>query len=350
MPDEPAGAPLVNRSPLPYVVNGRFLRARPTGVHRVARSLLAAAREQGFDPPVLRPGGPAGEATGAGRVRRMSDQFWEQVVLPARARDARVLSLTNTGPVAARHGVVMIHDLAPLVGPHWFVDSMELYSRVVLAAGRRAERVLTVSQQVADELRERGVGAPISVIRQAVNEIEAATPEQVSAVCDRMRIRPPYLLLIGWADPRKDAVTAVTAHQRLVRSRPHTLVLAGLRHPVFAPVEVPDLPSVRTLDWVPDTDLAALLTGAEALVYPSRYEGFGRPALEAWRCGTPALVSDLPAMREATRDGAVFVPPGDVTAWADAMAAALDGQVAAPAPDPWTWADAARQLLAALRS
>jgi len=114
-------------------------------------------------------------------------------------------------------------------------------------------------------------------------------------------------------------------------------------------VDLPRLPTVRTVGWVPDTDLAALLTGAAALVYPSQYEGFGRPALEAWRCGTPALVSDLPAIREATRGRALYVPPGDVTAWAEAMEAALAGQVSAPEPDPWTWADAAEQLLAALR-
>jgi len=106
--------------------------------------------------------------------------------------------------------------------------------------------------------------------------------------------------------------------------------------------------SLLSLGFVTDDDLAALLTGASALIYPSRYEGFGRPALEAWRCGTVALVSDLPAIREATLDRATYLPPGDVSAWAAAMVAAVDGEIPVPEPDRWTWADAARELITSL--
>jgi glycosyltransferase involved in cell wall biosynthesis len=90
------------------------------------------------------------------------------------------------------------------------------------------------------------------------------------------------------------------------------------------------------------------MTGAAALVYPSRYEGFGTPPLEAWACGTPALVSDIPVLRESTEGRAVYLPAGDVDAWADAIAAAVRGEIATPAPATRTWADAGRELVAAL--
>lgn len=322
------------------VVNGRFLRGTPTGVHRVARPLLAAAKKAGLTFDLRVP--PERAAAG------LRGQLWEQLALPAAAGGRTVLSLANTAPLAARHGVVMVHDLAPLVGPQWFPPSMHIYGRLALAAARRADHVLTVSSTVAGELSDRGVGAPISVIRQAVDGVIPGGPADVNAVRQRLDLSSSYVVLVGFADPRKDAVTAVAAHVRALRHRPHELVLVGLEHPNFAPVRLPDLPSVRRAGYLDDAALSALLTGAAALVYPSRYEGFGRPPLEAWACGIPALVSDLPSIREATSERATYLPPGDVDRWSEGIIAALDGDLPVPAPDTWTWDDAAGQLLAAL--
>lgn len=316
------------------VVNGRFLAGRVTGLHRTARSLLTAALEQGLDGEVLEPG-------------RVPGHLWEQVVLPARAGNRVALSLTNTSPVAARRSVVIVHDLAPLVGPHWFRPSMAVYGRAVLAGARRAETVVTDSQQVAAELDAAGVRAPIHVVRPAVDPSFAPPgAADVEATLRRFELDElPFVLLVGWADPRKDAVTAVLAHRLAATRRPHRLVLVGHPHPNFAPVRLPDGDSTRVLDYVADADLRALLAGAAALVHTSRYEGFGLPPLEAWTCGTPAIVADVPAVRESTEGRATYVPPGDVTAVADAIVAALGGDLPVPTPPSWTWADAARQLL-----
>jgi glycosyltransferase involved in cell wall biosynthesis len=78
------------------------------------------------------------------------------------------------------------------------------------------------------------------------------------------------------------------------------------------------------------------------------YEGFGLPPLEAWACGTPALVSDIPVLRESTDSKGELLPVGDVEAWADALRRALRGDVVVPDPPVWTWADAGRQLLGVL--
>ena len=336
----------------PIVVNGRFLRGTPTGLHRVGRSLLDAARAAGLDAEVLAPPGVddprVDRHVGAPRGE-LGDHLWEQVVLPAVAGDRRVLSLANTAPVAARHGVVLVHDLAPLVGPQWFAPRMRAYGRLVLAAARRAEAVLTVSTVVAGELRGRGVSAPITVVHNAVDDtVQPASPADVAATLARLHVRPPYVLVVGWADPRKDVATALAAHRLAHREAPHRLVLTGLAHRNFAPVVVPDLDTVVRPGYVSDDDLRALLTGAAALVYPSRYEGFGTPPLEAWACGTPALVSDIPVLRESTEGRAVYLPPGDVTAWAKGIAAAVRGETAAPPPSQRTWADAGEEVVAAL--
>ena len=95
----------------------------------------------------------------------------------------------------------------------------------------------------------------------------------------------------------------------------------GESHDTFAPVQVPDDPTILRAGHLSDTDLVALLTGAAALLYPSLYEGFGLPPLEAWACGTPALVSDIPVLRESTEGLGELLAVGDVDGWATALRA-----------------------------
>jgi glycosyltransferase involved in cell wall biosynthesis len=335
-----------------YVVNGRFLGVRPTGLQRTARSLVAAAAEAGLDAEVLAPVGvddPLVDRRLRAPRGRAGGHVFEQVLLPAAARGRTVLSLANTAPIAVR-GVVMVHDLAPLAGPQWFVRSMRGYAYAVLVAARRARRVLTVSSAAAAELAARGVRPErISVVRPAVDPaFRPAPPAAVAAVMERLGLTGPYAVMVGWRDPRKDLATALEAHRQVSADLPHDLVLVGGQHPVFAPVAQPSGPRITIAGYLADGDLVALLTGAAVLLYPTRYEGFGLPPLEAIACGTPAVVSDLPALRESTQGLARTVPVGDVDGWAAALADALTARPSAPPAPDWTWRDAADQLLAAL--
>lgn len=335
------------------VVNGRFLAATPTGLHRTGRALVDGLRRHGVDATVWAPRGVDDARVDVHQPAppgRWGPHLWEQAVLPARAGGRPVLSLTNTGPVVARTGLVMVHDLAALREPRWFDRSMQLYVRISIAAARRAERVLTVSEVVAGELADVGVRRErIAVVRPAVDEaFRPADPAAVEDVRRRLGLDTPYLVLPGWADPRKDAGTAVAAHLDAVRDRDHRLVLLGGTHPTFAPVDLPDTPTVVRPGWVPEEDLVALLTGAAALLYPTRYEGFGLPPLEAVACGTPALVSDIPVLRESAGDRATFLPAGDVPAWSRAIRDVLDQAPIATGAVAWTWDDATASLVSAI--
>lgn len=331
------------------VVNGRFLRARPTGLHRVARRLLAAARFADVDLEVFAPAGttdPLVDRAVWAPPGRAGQHIWEQVALPVAAGPQPLLSLANTAPVVARAGVVLVHDVATLVGPQWFRPELRLYGRLTMAAAKRARAVITVSNQVAGELSERGVPAErIQVIPNAVGpEFAPAAPAAIEEARARFGLEDRYVIMVGWADPRKDVATAVAAHRAVVHSLPHQLVLVGSGHQNFASVESPAGPGISILGYVPDATLPALLAGAAALLYPSRYEGFGLPPVEAMACGTPALVSDLPSIREATAGGAVYLQAGDVAVWADALRSALQGAITAGSPPSWTWEDAGRAL------
>jgi glycosyltransferase involved in cell wall biosynthesis len=328
------------------VVDGRVLRGPATGIQRVARGLLDAA-----DHLPLRVLAPAGtdDPRVDQRLPVRSSRVWEQLVLPAAAGRRPVLSLANTAPVAAWRSVVFVHDLGPQLHPEWFAPRMAWYARTVAASVRHAHRVLVPSEEVRRQVTEV-LGKDLERVRVVRPAVQGSppSPEAVAAARTRYGLDGPYAVLVGWADPRKDLATALAAH-RLVRDDvPHELVLVGRPHPNLAPVAVPDDASVRLLGGLPDEDLRAVLAGAEVLLHPSRFEGFGLPPLEAWSCGTPALIADVPSVREATEDRAPVLPVGDVAAWATALASALEHPLPVPELPAWTWSDAAEELRRAL--
>jgi glycosyltransferase involved in cell wall biosynthesis len=335
------------------VVDGRFLLAPPTGLHRVARQFVSSAREAGADLEVWAPTGTADtlvdrELRAPGG--RLGGRVWEQVVLPGAARGQPILSLTNTAPLL-HPGIVLIHDLAASIGPQWFAGSMRWYARTVLTSARRAQHVLTVSQSVADDLAAAGIRPHrLTVVPPAVDDsFTPAEPQAVDAVRKRLGLTRPYAVAVGWADPRKDVATAVAAHLNVVERHPHDLVLVGSGHPTFAPVQLPTAQSIRTVGRLEESDLVALLTGAEVLLYPSRYEGFGLPPLEAQACGTPAVASDIPALRESTAGTIRLEPVGDIEAWTAALTDALSGRLSCASPEsPRRWPAAGRQLADAI--
>ncbi len=156
----------------------------------------------------------------------------------------------------------------------------------------------------------------IRVVAEAPRTGLAPAPEaEVGALRVRLGIDGPYLLCLGTAEPGKRAVDVIRAMPAVVDSVPGTsLVLAGNPGRLSGALEreVARLglqATVRFTGYVEEADLPSLLTGATALVFPSLYEGFGLPPLEAMACGTPVIASAVPAMSEVLSGKAIFVPP-----------------------------------------
>ena len=283
----------------------------PRGIGRYARSLLVALNAE-----AERRGGSIVETH---RPRRV-DVFHSPWIDGAPLRP-RIPS------------VVTLHDLVPLKRPGEYMRS-GLRFRMRYLAVERATRLIVPTRAVADDalgllkLEERHV----HVVHEAPD---------------------------GAFSPRDDAAVAA-ARKRFDLPERYLLWVGGLRHPdprkrVAAMADTPrDLPLVLVGDpgqWakeldgviltgsVDDDDLAAIYTGAHALVFPSDDEGFGLPAVEALACGTPVAACDLPALREVLEDRATFVPCDDLEGLMRAAAGAIRP---APAPPAWTWEDAAR--------
>lgn len=216
--------------------------------------------------------------------------------------------------------VATIHDLTFFRLPRRYGFAHRRYYRAIAGSARRAERVIVPSRAVAhDAVRYLGIAPErIRVIPEAPREgLAPASPGEVEAMRRRMGLEQPYLLCLGTAEPGKRAVDAIRALPAIHERHPGILLaLAGNPGRLSGALKreaqrIGVAGSVRFLGYVPDDDLAALFTGAEALVFPSLFEGFGLPPVEAMACGTPVIAARAPAMDEVLAGGAVFVAPRD---------------------------------------
>jgi glycosyltransferase involved in cell wall biosynthesis len=277
-------------------------------------------------------------------------------------------------PVARARTVVTIHDLTFLALP----EVMDPGNRAYLAgrvpgAVRRAGRVVAVSEATRRDVISRLGVAPERVVT-VPNGVDARfrlfEPSERARAQEEVRPRlglpARYLLHVGTVEPRKNLARLVRAYAGLVAQGAdcgHDLVLAGRRgwmvDPIFAAVRASGLQArIHFLDYVPESDLPALYNLATLFVYPSLYEGFGLPALEAMACGAPVITSRTPALMEVTGDAARLVDPLDEAALAAGMAALLADEAARgrlraaglsrAAQYPWT--AAARRMVAVYRS
>ena len=228
--------------------------------------------------------------------------------------------------------VVTVHDLVSHKrrGEHLRAGLRGGMRNLALA---RATRLIVPTPAVAVDAEEilRFDPARIDVIAEAPATSFGPRPaKQVAAVRRQHQVPKEYLLWVGHLghpDPHRRVNALVEAPREL------PLVLVGA-----AGQWAHELPGVILTGEVDDDELAALYTGAHALVLPSEHEGFGLPAVEALACGTPVVASDGPSLREVLDGRATFVEPGDI---AGLVAAAEAAKRPAPAPPSWTWEQAA---------
>jgi glycosyltransferase involved in cell wall biosynthesis len=239
---------------------------------------------------------------GGGRAAAaMRDAVWYPFLLPIMATRADVTALhcpTFRGPVRSRVPfVVTVHDLAVLRHPETFNRWTRTYSRVAVprVAGT-ASRVIAVSAFTKTEVVEL-LGVPEERVRVVPNGIEAAFAPEGPAD------HGEYVLAVGTLEPRKNLIRLAEATERLGIE----LRVAGARG--WRRVKLPR--GVRPLGFVSDEHLAALYRGAVCLAYPSLYEGFGIPILEAMACGTAVVTSVGGATEETAGGAAVLVDPVD---------------------------------------
>jgi glycosyltransferase involved in cell wall biosynthesis len=217
--------------------------------------------------------------------------------------------------IGRRPSVLTLHDLSPWMDPGWHhaADRVRHRTPLLLELGI-ATMVVTPGESVRKQAIDRFRLRPDRVV--AIPEAAAPWFEPVEPL--REAAAPvPYFLFVGTLEPRKNLPALVEAWREVRRHHAIDLVLAGRRRADCPPF--PEEPGLRLTGEVPDRELAALYSGAVALVYPSRYEGFGLPVLEAMQCGTAVIASH--AVREAAGDAAVYAESAEEMARAMRAAA-----------------------------
>lgn len=225
--------------------------------------------------------------------------------------------------------VITIHDLTTLLFPQFHTRLNRTYQRWALPVmARRADAIIAVSHATKQDI-VRLLNVPpgkITVVHSGVDTVRFSprTDAGTLSALAQLGIQPPYLLAVGTLEPRKNLATLLQAYARLPSSAP-TLVLAGGMgwgdNPLSALIERLNLKGrVHLPGYVPDDLLPGLYSNAELYIYPSLYEGFGLPVLEAMACGAPVITSNVSSLPEVAGDAAVLIDPMDV----DQLAAALE--------------------------
>lgn len=358
---------------------------RGAGISRYIRNLIPALRAGGEHsyqvhlgdanyPPEFAPGDRfclrlSHLPTRKPPVRILWEQFWLPGALLADHADL-LHSLGYVQPVACpTPSVVTVHDLSFALYPEAFNRGNRLYLSVFTRlSARRADRVIAVSENTKrDTVRLLGVPEDkVAVVHHGIEPHFRPCRDRAAVEALRVRAGLPerFILFFGTIEPRKNLVALVEAFAILRRSGlPHGLVIAGARgwqwEPVYAAVERLGLEdTVAFPGYVPYDEQPLWYNAADLFAYPSLYEGFGFPPLEAMACGTPVVASSTSALPEVVGDAGLLVDPRDVPALAAAMRAVLEDAekreemrvrgLARAAT--FTWTEAARRTAAVYRA
>ncbi|HEY0379998.1 MAG TPA: glycosyltransferase family 1 protein [Pyrinomonadaceae bacterium] len=256
---------------------------------------------------------------------RLSRRRWWSLGLPLYVRHARLDLFHGTNYDVPLWGgcptVVTVHDLSTLLHPETHEKYLVRRARRRLPVmARRATAIITPSESVRRETCEHlGVGAEkVFVVPEAARRtFRPAAREETAEARRRLGVEDEFVLFVGTVEPRKNLLTLARAFDEILREtslRPQ-LVIAGkegwLADELYTYLKGAGVvrERVRFTGYVSDRDLRALYSSCRAFVYPSLYEGFGLPPLEAMACGAPVITSRVPSLTETVGDAALLVPP-----------------------------------------
>jgi len=253
--------------------------------------------------------------------------LWEQFILPVRLEHEKtdiLHSLHYTTPLFGNfRRLVTFHDMTFFLFPEKHTLAKKVYFKFFIPRSAAiSDRLIAVSQNTKNDI-QKIIGIPfdkIDVVYETANPIFSFKKDDLTAQAIKTRygIKNKFILSVGTLEPRKNIAGLINAYHDLVLHKgiDCQLVIVGkkgwLYQDMFQAVKDMGLQkNIVFTDYVPDEDLVVLYNAAEIFVYPSLYEGFGIPPLEALTCGVPTITSNISSMPEVVGDGAVLIDPAD---------------------------------------
>jgi glycosyltransferase involved in cell wall biosynthesis len=351
--------------------NGRFLDRPVTGVERFAGEIIRAVdalcadgdpATAGLQFEIVRPkGAQAGERFCNVPVRTvgtLAGHLWEQVDLPRKLGEGILVNLCNSAPLFGTLSVTCVHDANVFLAPESYSFAFRTAYRAMLPLViRRSRRWITVSGYSATQLDRLGISdrAPAAIVGNGAEHIERMRLQRSRlAGIDLPR---PFVLALGSRSRNKNTDLLIAIAPALRRQGVSVVLAGDANHRVFGQSSAAKPADVVALGRVADEDIAFLFSQAMCFVFPSFYEGFGIPAIEAMACGCPVIAAASSALPEVLGEAAIYCPPDDPQAWHAAIVGlsrnpnlrqelVLRGRERA---SRYSWDAAARRLLEVIR-
>jgi glycosyltransferase involved in cell wall biosynthesis len=305
-------------------INGRFLTQKTSGVQRFAREIVKAldrhlASTGSVDEWVLLAPESASLDMSLSAIEQrqtggLSGHLWEQTQLFTAARGGKLINLCNSGPVLHGKSLTVIHDAMIFRTPENFSRSYRAVHGTLGHLLSRRGRIATVSEFSKRELTQMIGAKNVSVIPNSCEHLASIVTDET--VLQRLALIPGrYLLFVGSPTPNKNIQRAIEAIGIMGDTAPDFAVVGAAASSVFK-ANVPDSKNtqrdhVKFTGRLSDEEIAALYSHAAALLFPSLYEGFGIPPLEAMLLGCPVLSSNIEPALEVCGDAALYFDPND---------------------------------------
>jgi glycosyltransferase involved in cell wall biosynthesis len=321
----------------PIYINGRFLTQSLTGVQRYAWEIVNAidaqlARSVGVMPEIelLAPSNanlPTLSHINVRAVGRSSGHVWDQIDFAWASRNGVALSLASTGPIAHANSIVAIHDAAIYRVPDAFSAQYRTAHKALGWFLSRTAHLLTVSEFSREEL-SRVFAIEAQDIAVAPNGHEHLNLDPDFSIITRLGLTSrPFFLMLGSLTRNKNLGAAGNALKQLPAGSVALVAVGDHRPSVFGHVPLPTSPDLVAPGRLSDAEIAALMRHATAFVFPSLYEGFGIPPLEAMANDCPVLASTADAVMETCGDAAEYFGAADTARLAQLMGHALADRV-----------------------
>ncbi len=305
-------------------INARFLTQTITGVQRYAHEFVKALDmmlEEGeidrsaYQFILLAPKKvlyePKLRHITLKKVGFASGHFWEQLQLPFFTRGGVLVNLCNTGPMMKRKQIATIHDTAVFVNPDSFSLSFRLLYKVIQTSlGLFAHKIVTVSDFSKTQLIQHChiEAHKISVVNGGKEHmLELKADDRILAQHQLQSQR--YVLAVSSMNPSKNFANIIRAIQLLQNEDYHIVIAGGTNARVFGRSDMPLSHKVKLVGYVTDRELKTLYEHAACFIFPSFYEGFGLPPIEAMTCGSPVIVSLAASLPEVCGEASLYCNP-----------------------------------------